>query len=123
MAELQLIDTSAWIEYFRKDGDAAIRRSVIEAIRAKKAAWCELVRLELMQGNAKQRKQTDLITEALPCLHIDQRCWKEAYQLAARASEKGTPLPNTDILIQACANRHEASLVHRDKHFRTLSEL
>lgn len=123
MDELRLIDTSAWIEYFRKDGDSATRTAVSEAIRTKQATWCESIRLELMRGNAKQRKQADLITETFPCLSIDEVCWQEAYDLATHASEAGKPMPNTDILIQACAIRHKAILVHRDHHFETLADL
>ncbi len=121
MAELQLIDTSAWIEYFRKDGDASIREAVTRAIRTRRAAWCELIRLELMRGNRKQRQQADLICATFACLSIDGACWKSAHDLAIKASVAGKPVPNTDIIIQACANRHQATVLHRDHHFDILN--
>ena len=123
MANSQLIDTSAWIEYFHKDGDISIRNAVAEAIRTKRATWCEMIRLELMRGNKTQRKQANLITETFPCLPIDEACWKNAYDLAIKASKSGKPVPNTDIIIQACANRHRATIIHRNRHFKILQGL
>ncbi|MCC5841706.1 MAG: PIN domain-containing protein [Opitutales bacterium] len=118
-----LIDTSAWIEYFRKAGDAETREAVAEALRSRRAAWCELIFLELMRGNARQREQAALIAKTFPCLPVDEACWQEAYRVAGRAAEAGKPVPNTDILIHACARRHGVTILHRDKHFDVLADL
>ncbi len=123
MTEYQLIDTSAWIEYFRKDGDPAVRSAVTRAIREKTVAWCELIQLELMRANENQRTQADLIFKAFPCLSIDRGCWEIACSLAIKATRKGRPVPNTDILIQACANHYGAKLLYRDRHFAFLGQL
>ncbi len=123
MANQQLIDTSAWIEYFRCDGDSSIREQVVESIRSRKAAFCDMVFLELMRGNRRQREQATMVAETLPRISTDRECWKKAVDLAIRASEAGKPVPNTDILIFACGKTHCADIIHRDRHFDTLAAL
>ena len=123
MSKMKLIDTSAWIEYFRSKGDDLVRESVAEAIRNRQAAWCELIYLELLRGNERQRKQAKLIIETLPCLHLDESCWRKAFILASLVGRAGKPVPNTDLLIFACAQNHKASLLHRDKHFEQIEKV
>jgi len=123
MAEHQLIDTSAWIEYFRRDGDPNTRERVAESVRSQRAVLCDMVLLELMRGNRRQREKAGLVAETLPCLATDGNCWKKAMKFAIRASEAGKPVPNTDILIFACGEVHSAEIIHRDHHFDTLGAL
>jgi len=123
MAELQLVDTSAWIEYFRSDGDAGVRALVERAVRTESAAWCELIRLELMRGSARQRERVNLIFTTFPRLSIAEDCWRESYAVASAVSKAGSPVPNTDILIHSCAARHGATVLHCDRHFETLADL
>jgi len=123
MAEQQLIDSSAWIEYFRRDGDPKIRERVAQSIRSQRATFCDLVFLELMRGNARQRDQAKLVADTLPRLTTSDDCWKEAVAWAIRASEAGKPVPNTDLVIFACGKTHGAEIIHRDRHFDILEEL
>ncbi|MCC5790793.1 MAG: PIN domain-containing protein [Opitutales bacterium] len=123
MTEMTLVDTSAWIEYFRRDGDADVRAAVAKLIQNDRAAWSEIIFLELLRGNDRQRKQAKQITETLPCLSWNTACWQRAYQLARLAARAGKPVPNTDILIFACARQHGAGLLHRDRHFDVLAKV
>ena len=47
-----LIDTSAWIDALRKDGDAEIRSSVRHITAEGRAVICDLIRIELWNGAA-----------------------------------------------------------------------
>lgn len=123
MTDHQLIDTSAWIEYFRRDGDPETRERVVESIRLRRAVLCDMVFLELMRGNRRQREKAGIVAETLPHLATDGNSWKKAVDVAIRASEAGKPVPNTDILIFACGRAHGAEIIHRDGHFDTLEEL
>lgn len=123
MTKLQLIDTSAWIEYFSRNGDPAIRTRVAESVRSQRGAICDMVFLELMRGNQRQREKAALIAETLYRLPIHDACWAKATSTAVKASEAGKPVPNTDILIFACGQVHEAEIIHRDHHFDMLADL
>jgi len=123
MTDYQLIDTSAWIEYFRCDGDSKTRERVVESVRSQKAVLCYMALLELMRGNRHQREKAGLVAETLPLLATDVNCWEKAVDFAIRASEAGKSVPNTDILIFACGIAHRARIIHQDRHFDTLEEL
>ena len=82
-----------------------------------------MVFLELMRGNARQRDQAKLVADALPCLRTSEDYWKQAVGLAVQASEAGKPVPNTALLIFACAKVHRATIIHRDRHFEALEQL
>ena len=49
-ARLTLIDTSSWIEALRRSGRAEIRERVGRLTSEGRAAWCDLVALELWNG-------------------------------------------------------------------------
>ncbi len=55
-----LIDTSAWIEALRRDGDTETRRMVIELAREGEAVVCEMILLELWNG-ARGKKEVDVV--------------------------------------------------------------
>ena len=50
MQSLTLIDTSCWIEALRVSGDPVIREKVKELLIEGRAAWCDMVLLELWNG-------------------------------------------------------------------------
>ena len=120
-----LIDTSAWIEALRKDGDALIRQKVASLIASGEAAFCELVRLELWngaRGEAEKAKLAD-IEQAITNLPIDEETWKLAMDLARASRGSGLTIPCTDLVIGACARRHGATLLHRDSHLDQIPAL
>lgn len=45
-----LVDTSAWIETLRANGDAAVRARVRELAVDDRAVLCDMVRVELWNG-------------------------------------------------------------------------
>ena len=90
-----LIDTSAWIEFFRPEGDPQIRQQVTEALKAKNAVLCDMVLLELYRGNAKQRKHVRLLESALPLLPTSDGVWARARKTATKLAALGKPVPNT----------------------------
>jgi len=47
---MTLIDTSAWIEFFRKTGDPQVKRRVAAYVELGEAAYCGPVEFELVTG-------------------------------------------------------------------------
>lgn len=120
-----LVDSSSWIHFLRADGDPAVRARVKSALAGGDAAWCPLVRLELWNGAGGNRDRRILreFEAALPELPMDDAVWNAAYELARRARSTGISVPATDILIAACARRHQAGLETADTDFERLSGL
>lgn len=125
LGRLILVDTSSWIHLLRPDGDPAVHARVEEALTTGTACWCPVVQLELWNGARGDRERRALrgLAEALPELAIDEEVWRTAYDLAQRARSQGVTVPATDVLIAACAARHDAALETADSDFDLLASL
>jgi hypothetical protein len=120
-----LVDTSAWIETLRKDGDAAVRDVVRQATLEGRVATCEMVVLELWNGARGEQERAVIreLEDTLERLSIDDGVWAASRAQARDARAAGVTVPAADILIAACARRHGAALVHCDRHFDQLERL
>lgn len=119
---LTLVDSSAWTQLLRKSGDPGIREQLKGLVIDGRAAWCELVRVELWRGAASEQDRADLreFEAELPSLELSPGVWQLACELGQRCREQGQPVPTTDLIIYACARFHRAGLLHRDRHFEIL---
>jgi predicted nucleic acid-binding protein len=124
-SEWILVDSSAWIQMIRKNGDSTIRKKVIAAMEDGSAAWCDLVRLELWRGAASKEDLEILnrFEQQLPKLEISPAVWDMGSQMAHQCRKKGKPVPSTDLIVYACAKTHQAKLLHRDRHFELLDSI
>ncbi len=120
-----LVDSSSWIHLLRPDGDSAVRERVELALRTGDACWCAMIRLELWNGAGgnQEKKVLREFERLLPELTIDDPVWRGAFELAKRARTRGISVPATDLLIAACARRHQAALEHADPDFLLLAKL
>lgn len=122
---MKLIDSSSWIHALRKDGDPIVRARVQKLLLEDEAAWCDLVRVELWRGVSKN-KEVNFLRELegiISLLPITAEVWDLACDLAQKCRTKGTPIPSTDIVIEACRRIHKVGLEHVDKHFELISKL
>lgn len=82
-----LIDSSAWIEYYKPMGDTQIKKAVYTAIQNDEAAINGIILVEIA-GFVREKERSLILTD-----------------------------PPTDAIIAACALESNASLLHRDTHF------
>jgi predicted nucleic acid-binding protein len=122
---VKLVDTSSWIHQMRPKGDPAVRARVEALLRAGEAAWCAMVRLEIWAGigDARERRAWRAYESVIPDLPIDTGVWEAALDLAGRARRAGKTIPAADILICACAGRHDVTIEHADAHFDMLAAI
>lgn len=122
---MKLVDTSAWIEQLRTDGDALVRERVEALLLSGEAAWCPLVRLELWNGarGAAEKKVLVEMAAELPDLEILPAVWDRACVMAANARAKGITVPSSDLLVAACAVHHQVQVVHNDAHFDLIAKI
>lgn len=119
MMALCIIDTSAWIEALRVDGDREVRRRVAGLLTEGRACLADIVRLELWNGARGEQEKAELarIEENLPLLETNQDVWRLACDLARACRKQGATVPATDLLVYACAMHHGAEIEHCDEHF------
>lgn len=119
MASGVLVDTSAWIEALREDGDAAIREQVRQAVLDGTAHLCDIVRLELWTGarGPRERDMLEGLEKELVTVPSHDAVWSTSRRLARTCRRRGLTVPPTDLLVAACAAEHDLDLLHRDVHF------
>jgi len=125
MQPLSLIDTSCWIEALRVSGNTKIREKVKELLVEGRAAWCDLILLELWngaRGNSERKMLRDL-KEAITMLPISDEVWSLARKLARKCREGGKTIPSTDILIVSCGLENNTEIEHQDKHFDVILKI
>lgn len=123
---MELIDSSAWIEFLRATGsraNLAVRELVQE--RPYEIALTEPVVMELLAGAADERAfaQIEKLTSGLPLLSVDVVVDYRDAALAYRAvrARGGAVRKLLDCLIAVVAIRTGAVLVHRDRDFDVLA--
>ena len=117
-----LIDTCAWIDFFRSK-KGVLGDSVAHAIECDQALLCGPVLTELLQGakGRKEKRQLDLLISGVEVLDTVKDDWVKAGLCLQGLREKGITLPITDALIATIAIRNSVSILTIDKHFEYLS--
>ena len=119
-----LVDTSVWIELFRKSSDFNIE----DEIDLEEIVTCLPVIQEVLQGFDDQRAY-QVAREAMfafPIVEspITEDAFLRAIDLYRTARRAGiTVRSNIDCLIGACAIRHSLTVLHRNRDFDGLAQI
>ena len=120
---VELVDTSAWVEVFRGGSRLTLDALVVDRDQV---VTCLPVIQEVLQGFDDERAfaiaQNALA--ALPCLEspLTGVVFDRAVDIYRRARRAGvTPRSGIDCVIAACALRHGATVVHCDRDFTALA--
>ncbi|MGH4006757.1 MAG: type II toxin-antitoxin system VapC family toxin [Pseudonocardiaceae bacterium] len=123
---MELIDTSAWVEYLRATGSPAnleVRCLLHE--HPASVVTTEPVVMELLAGAADDRvaQQLETLTGGLRLLPVDATLdYRDAALIYRAARRRGlTVLKPIGCLIATVAARTGATLVHRDRDFDALA--
>lgn len=117
-----LIDTSAWIDFFR--GRDPMAGAVDDALAANDAAVCGPIESELRRGliNARERKHVLTLLQSCHQLEQPDDLWVAAGELGYALRRKGVTPKTLDLLIAAYAISHGASLLTTDRDFATMKK-
>lgn len=120
-----LVDTSAWVELFRRPPTVTIERLVGDLDRA---VTCLPIIQEVLQGFDDERafRTARVAIYSLPCVEspLSAGVVDEAVDLYRRARRAGvTVRSGVDCLIAACAIRHHLTVIHRDRDFAALAAI
>ncbi len=119
-----LVDSSVWIAVFRKKNPYRIE----DSLELDEVITCLPVIQEILQGFREERAYRTARDAmlALPIVEspMEESLFMEAAQLYRSARRHGlTVRSSADCLIAACALRHNAPVLHRDRDFDLLCEV
>jgi predicted nucleic acid-binding protein len=115
-----LIDTSAWIDFFR--GRDPLAGAVDEALANDEAVLCGPVLAELRRGllNERERRKVLPLLDACHLLPQPDQLWTEAGDLGYALRRRGVTPKTIDLLIAAYALSHSATLLTADGDFAAM---
>ena len=119
-----LVDTSAWIEVFRRPA----RLDLESVVEFDEIVTCLPVVQEVLQGFTSEdayRKGRDAML-ALPMVEspMPASLFTDAVDLYRRARRAGvTVRSGVDCLIAACAIRHDLEVLHHDRDYAQLARV
>ena len=119
-----LVDSSVWIEFFRRDGNLDLEAS----LDLEEVVTCLPVVQEVLQGFDDQRSYL-LAREAMLAFPVvESPLPEEVYLLAVdlyRSARRAghTVRSGVDCLIGACALRHSLTVAHHDRDFDALAKI
>lgn len=123
--EHTLIDTSSWIEALRRDGDPVVRDRVKVLLIDCRAAFCDLVLVELWNGARGEHERSRLseLEENLPSLELNAEVWDVARENARFCRSNGLTIPATDLIIASCSLFYRVDIEHCDAHIERFLNL
>lgn len=119
-----LVDTSVWIEVFRRPAGVRLE----DEVEFDEVVTCLPVVQEVLQGFGNERAYRTARDAmlALPIVEspLGARVVEEAVDLYRRARRAGlTVRSGVDCLIAACALRHGLTVLHHDRDFSALAHV
>lgn len=118
-----IVDTSAWIEYFKNNQDYV--QFIEDSLNLENILISGLIISELLHG-VKSEKEYELLSESISavpyaeCIYED---WITTGEMLYNLKKKGITVPLTDVLISAIAIRYNASVLTLDKHFKSIGKI
>ena len=118
-----LIDTSAWVEFFR--GTLKTADTVAKLIEKGQACICGVISYELIQGSKSDDEALHLsgVLSALNYIEMTPELWIRAGNVSAGLRKKGITLPMSDLLIGSIALEHGLEVLTQDEHFASIPGL
>jgi predicted nucleic acid-binding protein len=119
-----LVDTSAWIDYFR-DADTPATQRLVAALSADdNICTCGIVLTEILQGVKSDRERNELIEhfDSLIYLPMPRDAYLQAAEFYRAARKAGRTIRSTiDCLIAACAVANQVDLLDADRDFEAIA--
>ena len=121
-AEQVLIDTSAWIEYFRR-AQGPVTQEVTLLLSGSRAVLTGVVVAELLQGarDAREVEAIRKLRDVVPSLGDSAATWEEAGLLARELRRKGQEIALIDCYLAVLAQTHRCSVLSLDRHFLVIA--
>lgn len=117
-----LVDTSAWIEFFRKKDP--YHTVVLELIDSARICCVGIVFAELLEG-AKSQKELNVLKEfqyVFDFLPETIEMWRKAGELSYLLRQKGKAVGLSDCYISVAVSSNNTQLLTLDRHFEVIGK-
>ncbi len=117
-----LVDTSVWIEFFRKKEPYYSR--VLKLIDEDRICCLGMVLAELIQG-AKSSKEIKVLkdfTLVFSFLEESRQTWEKAGELSFSLRKSGQQVGLSDCYIAVAAHNEKAGILTMDNHFKAITK-
>lgn len=116
-----LVDTSAWVDFFRGRGHLALR--VDELIESDQAALCGPVITEIRRGLRSPGERSRVLPLLGGCHLLEQPpdLWAEAGELGWWLGRRGATVKSLDLLIATYALAHDVAILAADSDFALMA--
>lgn len=118
-----LVDTTIWIEFFRRRSTVAdhLEMLLIENV----VCTCGIVMFEVLQGIKSEGEKNKILSllATLPYIEMTKKLWQIAAEISILAKKNGMNLPLSDIFIAAIAIENDLPIYTLDNHFTQIPNL
>jgi len=121
---MYLIDSSAWVEYFRARGSQKVKSRIREILAKEEASSCGIILVEILRG-AKTEKEFQMLSDSLTSLFqipLDEKVFDRASRWGFSLDRKGKTVSTTDLLIASAAHQ-KGRLLHLDSDFEIIASV
>ncbi|QQR72776.1 MAG: PIN domain nuclease [Holophagales bacterium] len=120
---LILVDTSAWIAFFR--GDPVAVERLDSRLAGGDVGICGPVLAEVLSGapTYAEGKRLERLLGALDWLALPLDVWRRAAEARFALARRGTQAALIDLLIALAAMEGDATLLTRDRDFERIGEV
>lgn len=119
-----LVDTSAWIEFHRKDGKPEVKMAMVGLLSVMEATICGPVEMEFLGGaRPEERSRIQAEWALIPYLRNDQKIWRKAGDNFSKLRKSGLNVPWNDVLIATLTIEADCRIYSVDKHFEAMAPL
>lgn len=118
-----LVDTTAWIEFFRGKSKVADHLEMLLIENA--VCTCGVVMFEVLQGIKSEGEKNKILSilATLPYFEMTKKLWQSAAELSLSLKKNGVNLPLSDIFIAVIAVENDLSIYTLDNHFTQIPNL
>jgi len=121
---LILVDSSAFIEYYRPSGVAAVQTAVAEAIASERVAVNGIIQVEIVAFAPDEASYQKLVADfqAFHWLPLGPEEFSFATELGFRLRRQGVTVPPADLIIAASGIQAGATVYHVDGHYELIAQ-
>lgn len=114
-----LVDSSAWVEYYRPAGFPVVKAAVARAVEADLATVNGVIQVEILAFAPGSSNLAKLISDfkIYNWIELDEGDFDFATEMGFFLRRKAVTLKAADLIIAASAIRTRSLLYHTDSHF------
>lgn len=114
-----LVDSSAWLEFFKPAGKQLFKEVITELISNQIILIPGIIKVEILRGSRSHQEyeMLDNTLNGVKYLGVSEVFWKRLSLFNYDLSRKGVNVSLSDAYIALLAMENDVELLHCDRHF------